>query len=939
MHAPVPTPTRAADFGDQPQTIRVPIVYPPPTSLAPAVTPPPSADRKLSRSLAADAAGEESGIGLRVGDTFLGFKLVDELGQGAFARVFLAHQQSLAGRPVALKVTLRPTREAERLARLQHTNVVPVYSVHEAPPVQVICMPFLGRRTIADVLRAYRAEHSSREFGTRKMSGTRAARTTDIVESGSGPKSALIPPVAPPRPAAPGESDLIGDPAAVLKVLGQLAAGLAHAHSRGILHLDLKPANVLLPDDGEPMLLDFNLSFDTTNPDRELVGGTVPYMATEQLIDLRTRGRGSVDARTDLYSLGVMAFEMLTGNVPFPASSKDLIDMDGLIEARRAGAPSVREQNPAVSPAVEAIVHKLLAPEPKDRYQSAEELKTDVERHLNDLPLRHARERSLRERFGKWRRRNPGVPARMLAACLLGLVLGLGGAAYQKSEATAKVEATTRARVTRAALDPVRLDLVLPGDPKARARGVAKAEELLAAYGLPGDMDWAKRPEVTRLPESDRAALAGDLGELMLLLAHAKWQEADPKTDPARQEGAAAALKLNRAARTCFAAGAAPALLDRQAAELAFAADEKVEPAAAADRTPTDRDRFLDAVSAMAAGKFDRALALLERVVADQPNHAAGQFCLAYCKQQVGQTERSLERYDIAERLLPGDARPAFQRGVIYGLGNKLEEAEKEYTKVIDLAPDHALAHRNRGFSRFRLGQSKEAEADRLDRFKEAEADLTRALELGAPAYQIHTYRARVRRGLGDEAGAGADERAVKATPPKLEADYVARGMARLNDDPKAALDDFKAAAEINPRSLAALVNQRYILAEKLNQQEAALAAATRLTELYPDHALGRADRAVLLARLGRRAEAHAEAEKARKLSKDPEVTYHTACAYALTSATHPDDRARALALLDRAVKDGFKRVDKIKSDPDLGPIRDSKRFREIEQAADSLFR
>ena len=66
-----------------------------------------------------------------------------------------------------------------------------------------------------------------------------------------------------------GAPELIGDPNAVLRVIAQLAAGLAHAHERGILHLDLKPANVLLPDIGEPMLLDFNLSFDTTNADRE----------------------------------------------------------------------------------------------------------------------------------------------------------------------------------------------------------------------------------------------------------------------------------------------------------------------------------------------------------------------------------------------------------------------------------------------------------------------------------------------------------------------------------------------------------------------------------------------------------------------------------------------------------------------------------------------
>ena len=197
------------------------------------------------------------------------------------------------------------------------------------------------------MVRSYRNELSSRDLsGGRRTSGTRAVRTTNVLDGSSLPKSGILP--ALPRVASlslDGAPELIGDPNAVLRVIAQLAAGLAHAHERGILHLDLKPANVLLPDIGEPMLLDFNLSFDTTNADRELVGGTVPYMATEQLIDLRTRGRGQVDARTDLYSLGVMAFEMLTGNVPFPASSKDLIDMDGLIAARM-GPPSIRGINP-----------------------------------------------------------------------------------------------------------------------------------------------------------------------------------------------------------------------------------------------------------------------------------------------------------------------------------------------------------------------------------------------------------------------------------------------------------------------------------------------------------------------------------------------------------------------------------------------------------------
>lgn len=935
MHAPVANPTREANGTETPDigpmTELVPIFCPPMTAHALVQTPPPTAERRLSRSVVNQNAENECGVGLRVGDTFHGFHLVEELGQGAFARVFLAHQESLAGRPVALKVTLRPTREAERLARLQHTNVVPVYSVHNAPPVQVICMPYLGRRTIADVVRSYRNELPSRDLsGGRRTSGTRAtARTTNVADSGSLPKSGVLPAIARPTSIAlDGAPDLIGDPIAVLRVIAQLAAGLAHAHERGILHLDLKPANVLLPDIGEPMLLDFNLSFDTTNADRELVGGTVPYMATEQLIDLRTRGRGQVDARTDLYSLGVMAFEMLTGNVPFPASSKDLIDMDGLIAQRRMGPPSIRQLNPAVTPAVEAIIHKLLAPEPADRYQSANELKTDIERHLADRPLQFARERSLRERLGKWRRRNPGVAVRLAAAGLFGLVVGLGAVAYESHKAKAAVEAVTQAKATRDSLDTARLDLILPDDAKARARGMARAEEILASYGLPNDADWMNRPRVTRLSEADRAALKGELGELALLLAQAKWQEAAPKTGEDLTRGAAEALKWNRAARGCFPDDSIPPMLEKQAAELAFAAGEEAEPLTEVRRNLTVRERFLEAVAALDERKYTVARSLFEQVVKEQPQHAVGQFGLAYCKQELGQFESALERYDVAQSLLPKDARPAFQRGVVFTREAKLREAEQEYSRAIELDPDHMMAHRDRGITRFRL-----------EKYKPAEADLTRALALGAAPIQIHTYRYQVRQKLGDITGAAADRIAANALTPSHPSDYISRGLARLHaKEYEDALDDFRAAAYLSPRSIAALTNIIHVLADKLGEPDAALAVATRMVDLYPEYALGRINRALILARLAKRTDAHKEVESALKLTKDPEITYRAACAYALTSISNPEDQARALTLLENAIKGGYRGVKSIKEDRDLNAIRDAPRFREIVDAMSDLF-
>ena len=940
MHAPASSPTREAgnlpDTADQPQlTVRVPVVYPPPTAAAFVSTPPPTSGRKLSRSVFTDTTADESGVGLKVGDTFLGFELVEELGQGAFARVFLAHQQSLAGRPVALKVTLRPTREAERLRAT---------SAHQCCPSLLGPQCAAGTGHLHAVSRS--ADHCRRDPDlSRRTPVRRIPRPQDLGNSGRADYRCCR-----ERVAVKGQdwqvrhdsdsqtaSRRAGRPFAHWRSARGTAShrsvgsGSVHAHGRGILHLDLKPANVLLPDIGEPMLLDFNLSFDTTIADRELVGGTVPYMATEQLLDLRTRGRGAVDARTDLYSLGVMAFEMLTGAVPFPAASRDLIDMDGLLAARRQGPPSIRELNPNVTPATEAIIWKLLAPEPNDRYQTAEELKTDIDRHLNNLPLAFAREPSPRERIGKWRRRNPGVAGRLLAASLVGLLLGVGAIAYQQSEARATAQAVARVQHTRAALDATRLDLILPADSKTRARGVAKAEQLLAAYDLPQNSEWMKRSEVRRLSEPERIALAGDLGELLLLLGQAKWQEVSSKTNPVREEGAMAALALNRAAQMCFPANAQPPLLDRQAAELAVALGQKAEVAAAVGHEPTTaRDRFLDAASVLTHGKFMAAIPILELVVADQPNHAAAHFCLAYSRQQIGQVERALERYDVAEKLLPGDPRPAFQRGVLCGMQSNFEEAEKEFTQAIALAPDHAQAYRNRGFARFRQ-----------DKFKEAEADLTRALDFGAPAIQVHLYRKQVRTSLGDKAGAIDDQRLIATMTPREEADYIARGRARLGEkDWQGALDDFRAAAEINPRSLAAFQNKVYVLGDRLNQPQAALEAATRMNEIYPDYAAGRIARAVYLARLGHRDEAHAETKKALALSKkDPNIYYRAACVFALTSANNPDDSTKALTFLECAVKNGYRDFPSIKSDKDLSSIRGNSRFRQITDAAASLFR
>ena len=163
-------------------------------------------------------------------------------------------------------------------------------------------------------------------------------------------------------------------------IAARLAEGLEHAHSRGLIHRDMKPSNVLIADDGTPMLLDFNLATDTGNDAegaRAMFGGTLPYMAPEHLDAFNPHGKTSpetVDERSDIYALGLILFEMVAGRPGFPDPPTGMPTLEALTlltEGRLRGAPSLREANPTAPWSLDAILRKCLDPEPSKRYQRA----------------------------------------------------------------------------------------------------------------------------------------------------------------------------------------------------------------------------------------------------------------------------------------------------------------------------------------------------------------------------------------------------------------------------------------------------------------------------------------------------------------------------------------------------------------------------------------
>ncbi len=341
-------------------------------------------------------------------DYYLGFRLKRQLGRGRFARVFLATEPSLGDRQVAVKFSRNGTIEASTLGRLSHPHVVPIHSVQTDPDsgLSAVCMPYLGSATLLDVLdRIYEA----------KKPPVSAALFRDVIQSHAESAESVENPL-PPDPLL-GVGTYV---TAVTRLGAQLADALHHVHLHGIYHQDFKPSNVLLASGGQPLLLDFNLSIDKRLSDC-LRGGTPWYMAPEQLRMLLYGSTGDTtpaDARSDVYALGIVLYELLAGRHPFgPTESLPAAELADLILQRMAAPlPSLQDLNPRVPRRLARIVQRCLATRLEDRPRTAEEVALALRA---SLPLRH--------RLGVWATQRP---LRAAVASIALTVTLTGGAAY-----------------------------------------------------------------------------------------------------------------------------------------------------------------------------------------------------------------------------------------------------------------------------------------------------------------------------------------------------------------------------------------------------------------------------------------------------------------------------------------------------------------------------
>ncbi|MEZ6151820.1 MAG: protein kinase [Pirellulaceae bacterium] len=294
-----------------------------------------------------------------IGETLGDFELIAELGRGAAGRVFLARQTELSDRYVVLKVTPCIGDEHLSLARLQHSSIVPVYLVQEFPEqgLRILCMPYLGGLTLSQLL------DSLQDTPPENRSGRDISRLLDRALDAEPIQFGIR------GPARQFLSNATYTQA-VCWIGACLADALHYAHERGLLHLDVKPSNVLLASDGQPMLLDFHLARESCEIAArrvDWIGGTAGYMAPEQqrLLDSLRDGQTSdllVDRRSDIYALGVLLNELMSGRL-----------------AKEEGDHCV---NRATESGIHSIIQRCLQVDPKLRFQNAKDVASELRRCL-----------------------------------------------------------------------------------------------------------------------------------------------------------------------------------------------------------------------------------------------------------------------------------------------------------------------------------------------------------------------------------------------------------------------------------------------------------------------------------------------------------------------------------------------------------------------------
>ncbi len=803
-----------------------------------------------------------------------GYEIVGELGRGGMGVVYKARQAKI-GRVVALKMVLAGAHasqeelarfliEAQAVGHLQHPNIVQIHEVGEHEGLPYFSLEYVDGGNLRQ-----------------KMGGK-------------------------PQP--------VRDAAEMVELLA-LAMGSAHDH--GVIHRDLKPANVLLTSDGLPKITDFGLAKrlegDSNQTKSGTLMGTPHYMAPEQ-----ARGHVSeIGPLVDVYALGVILYEMLTGRTPFVGAS--IMDTLNQVQTLEPVPPS--QLQPKVPVDLETICLKCLQKERHKRYASAEALAQDLHRYLKGEPI-EARPVGQLERLWRWCRRNPKVASLTAAVFALLATVAVTSSVLLVKIAQEKAE-TEKER--KAAED---------------ARDLAQRNEYAA-----------KAAEKLALDNAQMAAEQSRLAVDTLYGVVTKVQQ-QLRSTPANQKLRQELLSDAFAGLEKVVSGKSSPLLNRTRG--------------LAHQHMGDISRELGRTEE-ALRQYQAFQKIIESMAADDPDNQVNQWNLAVVNEKLGDVSHLLAAEGAIAREYYRKSLALWQaldKGPITAAEVKPEKVKESLSVLLSKQASLALAlgdpaeawRHYQDFLQARLGRTfaspKEALAARRADAKKAPFNVASTLRLGDFAFHLGDLE--TCRGWYEEGRRAAAE-AVKKTPETAAAKQdLAAATAVLGDLELQIGEASKAHAlyveahalyeqllKENPANVLAqraVAQSHYRLGAAFQRLGGPLEAdkhyhaclklrQTRAKE-DPRNARNQIGVMLVLARLVQHLEAVELAEKLRASApQDPGILFFTACTYALCSqvkepALSAGYAAKAIEALNAAIDNGYKDRVAVQYDPDLEPIR-----------------
>jgi serine/threonine protein kinase/Tfp pilus assembly protein PilF len=841
----------------------------------------------------------------RLGD----FELLREIGRGGMGVVYEARQISL-NRRVALKVlppglglteqaVKRFEREAQAAAKLHHTNIVPVHAIGQADGSHFYAMELIEGQPLSEVLRDLSGKGSNplldetvtklgdaKPLTKKPETGQADSGITSLSDTQSGSRKWFD---------------------AVAKLVAEVADALEYAHGRGVIHRDIKPANLMLSKEGRLCVTDFGLARVAQEPGMTISGsllGTPAYMSPEQI----TAGRVKLDHRTDVYSLGVVLYEMLAQRRPFPGDNREAV-LSGIL-TKDPRPP--RRFNPRVPLDLETIALKAMEKDPDRRYATAGELAQDLKQYLGG-GLITARRAGIARRTWKSIRRHPtaalAVVGVLIVVSVAVVALQVGGRGEAAQRLVADARLALREGTYRDGLQFI--DRAVALDPDSIEARLVRARLLVWNVRMRDAADEARSVLQTEPQNySAHAILAG-----LALYPNVQYRlvSIDPEPHLRVVEASApenAEAYYLRALRTKDTRRQIE-LLDR-----------------ALDLNPGYQLASETRANALGGLKdFQLMLSEADRLITARPESAQGWRFKSSAYQGQRDFENARTAIERAMEIDDLDPWNYVQRSwILWGMG-KQDEALSDLARAIELDPEHAFLYCNR--------------AERLNsmgRFEEAIADARRSIELNPDdrfAYRqlfqalLSTVSVETVQAIGEpevevgpdailraeleDFGARADgwfdveakawayrtigdyyrklkdhelamkwvERGIEADPDDFWGLIFRRRIHKALGDDAAAAADCDAAARIDIDEPNAMSNRAYHMVFDCGRQEQAIADFTRIIELVPKWSEGFVGRGTAQLMLQRHEDALADLNNAIELAPlDPRAYTNRAIVY-----------------------------------------------------------